>query len=225
VRLMHIAEVPGRTRQRATQVERRSFGTTLVKSSPIRDYEGARDELLAAIETWQESSFSIGIALATSNLGRLEGRSGNHSEGRRLLERATDLFTKIGSWDLVYETRLRLVEEALRLGRCEEVDSLLANVPDTMTEAAKLPGRASHRARLLGRASAERGNAPAALALYMAAYELAEQAQSLYEQAQVASSIASLGDGVDREIVDKYRRLADDFFDRLGVLDAIRGAI
>jgi class 3 adenylate cyclase/tetratricopeptide (TPR) repeat protein len=184
-------------------------------------YDDARLEFASALETWSESKFVIGIALASSNLGRLEGRTSGGEFGSQLLMQASDLFATIGGWDFAFEARLRLAEQALREGNVQAADELLNEIPDTMTEAAKLPGRAAQRARLRGVASELRGDSKTALGFFLASLERAEHAQNLFERACTAYAIGESRD-VDEETREKYRRLANDWFEQLDVLPLAR---
>jgi class 3 adenylate cyclase/tetratricopeptide (TPR) repeat protein len=189
------------------------------------DFLAAKLEFESALETWQESKFVIGIALASSNLGRLQGRAGGSDSGRDLLSRATEMFAGIGGWDFVFEARLRLAELELRNGDPNAAENLLAVVPDTMAEAAKLPGRSAQRARLRGVAAAMSGEPAMGFMIQSLAH--AEQAQNLYERACTAWAISELVvnselHGVDAETAEKYARLANEWFDRLGVIPLAR---
>ncbi len=191
------------------------------------NYSAAREEFASAKETWSESAFVIGVALASSNLGRLEARAAPSTGHERdatlmaageLLAQASDAFVMIGGWDFVFETRMRVAELALRSGNPEEAELLLSSVPDTMTEAANLPGRAAQRARLRGIAATLQGNEARARELFEAALSSAEQAQNRYEQACAAQAVSELTNHLDSDVVEKFARLAQEWFDQLGVL-------
>jgi tetratricopeptide (TPR) repeat protein len=191
-------------------------------------YEAAKSEFESALDTWRESKFVIGIALASSNLGRLQNRSAEDDSGRTLLNSATELFAGIGGWDFVFEARLRLAELELRCGNHEAAEALLAVVPETMAEAAKLPGRAAQRSRLRGIAATMRGEP--AMGFFTQSLASAEQAQNLFERACTALAISQLAsidaneevNEVDEETAEKYGRLAVEWFDHLGVIPTAR---
>jgi class 3 adenylate cyclase/tetratricopeptide (TPR) repeat protein len=188
------------------------------------DFETARSEFQSALDIWRESKFVIGIALASSNLGRLQGRAGGEQSGLALLKTSSEMFSGIGGWDFVFETRVREAEQALRDGNDAEAELLLTDVPDTMAEAAKLPGRAAQRNRLLGIAAARQGKS--AMSFLQSSLQHAEQAQNLFERACTALAISELeagqlsnttGSSVDNEVAEKFLRLAHDWFDHLEV--------
>jgi class 3 adenylate cyclase/tetratricopeptide (TPR) repeat protein len=191
-------------------------------------YEAAKSEFEAALETWRESKFVIGIALASSNLGRLYSRSAGDQSGRDLLNTATEMFAAIGGWDFVFEARLRLAEVELRCNDPQAAEALLVDVPETMAEAAKLPGRAAQRCRLRGIAASMRGEP--AMGFYTQSLASAEQAQNLFERACTALAISELAvvspddpsSEIDEETAEKYGRLAVEGFDHLGVIPTAR---
>jgi class 3 adenylate cyclase/tetratricopeptide (TPR) repeat protein len=184
-------------------------------------FEQAEIQFALALETWHESGFKIGIALATSNRGRLRGRVSCSDDGRELLNAATESFASIGGWDFFFEARLRLAELALRIRDHQSAHALLTEIPDTMLEAAKLPGRAAQRARLRGIVAAQRGESAAALEFFQISLERAEQAQNVFERACTAQAIAELAH-IDGEIAEKYRRVAHDSFEHLDVAQYAR---
>src|SRR5204862_94381 len=70
-----------------------------------------------ALRVWRASRFPVGIALATSNLGRVAIRAGDDEEGRRRLAEAREGFRLIGAERYVLETDAREAERLLLVGR------------------------------------------------------------------------------------------------------------
>lgn len=73
-----------------------------------------------ALRVWSAAGYQVGVALATSNLGRAAARAGRHDEALLRLEEATALFDRIGAQGYVDETRARLAECLALAGRAGE---------------------------------------------------------------------------------------------------------
>ena len=78
--------------------------------------DAASADFREAARTWKAARYSIGAALATSNLGRVAARGGDFEAAERWLAEASDIFTGIGASSLVLEVRLRRAEAALLAG-------------------------------------------------------------------------------------------------------------
>ena len=79
-------------------------------------YDEARTMLRRASRTWRSIGYSIGIAYADSNLGRLASRTGRHVEAVELLVAAADRFAALGSLADLTEVALRTIEARLVAG-------------------------------------------------------------------------------------------------------------
>lgn len=73
-----------------------------------------------ALRVWAAAGYQIGVALATSNLGRAAARAGRHDEALGLLEEAEAAFGRIGAKGYVDETRARIAECLALAGRAGE---------------------------------------------------------------------------------------------------------
>ncbi len=63
-----------------------------------------------ALSAWHGVDYPLGVALATSNLGRAAGRRGDPDTARRLLDTALASFERLKAEQFVVETRTRLLE-------------------------------------------------------------------------------------------------------------------
>ena len=73
-------------------------------------YAAAEELLRDALRVWRAAGYEIGIALATSNLGRVAARAGRHDEALGILAEAVDRFARIRAAGYVDETRTRVAE-------------------------------------------------------------------------------------------------------------------
>jgi tetratricopeptide (TPR) repeat protein len=74
---------------------------------------------------WRAARYPVGIALATSNLGRVAARSGRFDEALRLLAEAVAAFQTLGSMAFVQETEARRIECLVLAGRHQEALKVL----------------------------------------------------------------------------------------------------
>ena len=81
---------------------------------------GADALLRDALRVWSAAGYTIGVALATSNLGRVAARAGRHDEALKLLEEAARLFARIKAGGYVDETRARVAECLALAARSDE---------------------------------------------------------------------------------------------------------
>jgi hypothetical protein len=73
---------------------------------------------------WAAAGYEIGVALATSNLGRAAARAGRHDEALALLEEAVERFERIGAEGYVDETHARVAECLVLAGRPSDAVSV-----------------------------------------------------------------------------------------------------
>jgi class 3 adenylate cyclase/tetratricopeptide (TPR) repeat protein len=85
-------------------------------------YAKAETLLRDALRVWSAAGYEIGIALATSNLGRVAARAGRHDEALAILEEAVGRFERIGAGGYVDETRARIAECLVLAGRADEAE-------------------------------------------------------------------------------------------------------
>ena len=95
--------------------------------------EEAEALFLEARRVWRAARYPVGIALATSNLGRVAARATRFDEALELLAEALVLFESLGSEALVHETEARRAECLVLAGRFQEA----LDVAPTVLEAAE----------------------------------------------------------------------------------------
>jgi class 3 adenylate cyclase/tetratricopeptide (TPR) repeat protein len=78
-----------------------------------------------ALRVWRGAPYSLGVALATSNLGRLATRSGESEHPQKLLDDAERIFTMIGAQPFVIEVRGRRAEALLSQGFVDDALTLV----------------------------------------------------------------------------------------------------
>ena len=116
-----------------------------------------------ALRVWGAAGYELGIALATSNLGRVAARAGRHDDGLAILEDAADRFERIGARGYVDETRTRIAECLALAGRTAEAEAVARR--DARPGPARGRRRASSRPSSSGRsagARSQRGDPEAA---------------------------------------------------------------
>ena len=133
----------------------------------------------------------MGVAVATSALGRVATRTGRYDEAEALLDEALASFTDMGAESFVAETQARLAELYLFAG---DIDAALALTSKTL-EATESGGEAAVRAmlyRLQGYALMRRGEWDAARAAIDESLALARATSAQYEVALSLQACASL---------------------------------
>jgi class 3 adenylate cyclase/tetratricopeptide (TPR) repeat protein len=153
-----------------------------------------------ALRVWSAAGYQIGVALATSNLGRAAARAGRHDEGLELLERAAALFERIRAGGYVDETRAVASETLARVRRESEQSVLAAQLERTLAWAALIDG------------------VPSAAAAHVAAS--LREARALGAAYEVATSLETAATLPDRSPADIARDRAEaaSIFETLGVL-------
>ena len=150
------------------------------------------------------------MALASSNLGRVEARAHNHEVADRWLQEAVEGFEAIGAAAFVLEARVRLAENLMFQGdRRTEATAreLLATASETL--GASVIEATLHR--ILGYALWQDGDRAGSREAFEASLEKARAADAPYEIALTRHALADLlGD-------DGQRSAADEIFDRMGV--------
>jgi tetratricopeptide (TPR) repeat protein len=171
-------------------------------------WDEARASFTEAIRIWEGARYSVGIALASSNLGRVEARSKNHRAAEAWLARAVDGFESIGAAALALEARIRVVENLL----LEADERAEAQIRGLMPVAAEIAGAEIPEAilhRLLGQALHQKGDAAAAERALQRSLELADAADAPFERAQTLEAIALVrGVGPDLEAAAIFEHLA-----------------
>jgi tetratricopeptide (TPR) repeat protein len=155
---------------------------------------GMAEDLFRRSESvWRPARFEVGIALVTSNLGRLEVRRGRGEEAMPLLQEAFHRFIDIGAGAYVTETRMRLVEAELH----HDAQMALASLEELVTDLGEGGAERTMGAgllRLRGHALALMGDTEGARAAFESALETAARDDARYEAGLAARALGSLGD-------------------------------
>ncbi|MGH3649558.1 MAG: tetratricopeptide repeat protein [Acidimicrobiia bacterium] len=152
------------------------------------------EELFRRTESiWRPARFEAGIALVTSNMGRLEVRRGQWEEGIHLLQEALRRFSEIGAEAYVAETRMRLVEAEL-YGDADAALESLAQLVSDLGEAGAARTLGAGLFRLRGHALALLGDVDGAREAFESALETAANEDARYEVGLASRALGILGD-------------------------------
>ena len=142
---------------------------------------------------WRGARYPVGIALATSNLGRAAARAGRPDEAGRLLSEGLAGFEKIGAENLALQTRTQIAENFVF---CRQSHSALDLVDETLKGLKAIGGIAFVQAmlfRLRGCALAQAGDTSAAIDWLEQSLQLAVSVSAQYEAALTLEAFALLG--------------------------------
>jgi class 3 adenylate cyclase/tetratricopeptide (TPR) repeat protein len=153
--------------------------------------EEARVLFEQALRVWRAADYRLGVALATSNLGRVMARSGQFDDAHRLLEEALAQFEKLGAKDFVGETEGRLAECLVLEGRHRETSEILARLLEEGSQQLAIAERLAGYAVVQSRAGFEEARPH-----FERSLEAAEAAGAEYEVALTLRAIAETS-GVD----------------------------
>ena len=134
----------------------------------------------------------MGIALATSNLGRVAARARRFDEALELLAEALAAFEALGSEAFVQETEARRAECFVLAGRYQEA---LEIVPAALEAAAETPLLSAFLERLHGYALVQARRADEAGARFERSLELARELEADYEVALTLEALGRTGLG------------------------------
>lgn len=115
-----------------------------------------------ALRIWRAAGYEIGIALATSNLGRVAARAGRHDDGLAILEDAAERFEHIGARGYVDETRTRIAECLVLASRPAEAEAVAVETLARVRREAETSVLESQLERTLGWCALLRGDPEAA---------------------------------------------------------------
>jgi predicted ATPase/class 3 adenylate cyclase len=165
-------------------------GEILSDQGRLEEARAAFDE---ALRVWRAAQYRVGVALATSNLGRVAARSGDFVTAYKLFADASAQFSEIGAGSLVLETTIREAECLVLEGRHKEAAAALRKLQ--ADDGAGTAERAIVE-RLAGYAIVQ-SRAPFAKARphFDAALDAARSADRQYELALTLRAIAETGGG------------------------------
>jgi tetratricopeptide (TPR) repeat protein len=152
----------------------------------------------------------VGIALATSNLGRVAAHAGRFDEALQALAEALSAFRALGSTAFVQETEARRVESFVLAGRYQEA---LDVAPAVLEEADENPLLHPFLERLHGYALVQARRADEAGLHLERSLELARELGADYQVALTLEALGRTGVG-DPDAVPESTAI----FERLGVV-------
>ncbi|HEV8404112.1 MAG TPA: AAA family ATPase [Candidatus Limnocylindrales bacterium] len=117
-----------------------------------------------ALRVWGAARYELGIALATSNLGRVAARAGRYDDGLAILEDAAGRFERIGARGYVDETRARIAECLALAGRTAEADAVAVETLARVRRETATSVLEAQLERTLGWCALQRGDPEAARA-------------------------------------------------------------
>lgn len=169
-----------------------------------------------ALRVWSAAGYELGVALATSNLGRAAARAGRHDEGLDLLNEAVDRFGRIGAEGYVDETRTRVAECLVLAARPADAVAIATSTLTRVRREAPLSVLAVQLERTLGCAALQEGDPDAARRHLDAALAEARELGAAFEVALTQRArLGVLDRDVDRAAAE---READAVLERLGVV-------
>ncbi len=183
--------------------------------------QGLLDEaeslLTTALRTWRAAGFSIGIALATSNLGRAAARDGRAEEADRLLGDAAALLREIdASESYVLETDARIAESRVIAGDWENALRVATDALERAQGRDVFPGAQAMLKRVMGYALLQANRVGEARSNFAASLEHGRSAGLDYEQALTLEALGRVARS-EGEAAAKYETASADIFARLGV--------
>ena len=154
--------------------------------------EEARTVFVKTLRVWRAAGYEIGIALVTSNLGRLAARTGRTEEGLDLLRQALARFEEMGARYFVHDTNTRIADCLLLAGESEAADDLAATVLASVGTTADDSQLVPPLERVRGWSALRRGDAGAADAHFRTSLAAARESDARFEIAQSLHAMLSL---------------------------------
>ena len=126
--------------------------------------EEAESLFLDVLRVWRAAGFRLGVAFATSNLGRVAARSGRHEEAARRYEEALAAFRSKQAEGEALETEARMAEHVLLAGDRSGALDLATRVLERVESFGGLPVMRAMLQRIRGLAEIEADPAAASKA-------------------------------------------------------------
>lgn len=178
--------------------------------------EAASAHFADSLQLWTIAGYAIGVAVATSNLGRARVRSGAFAEGLALLETARTQFSDLGAGTYALDTSARLAEAMVLAGDPERAVELLDELD--ADPGSSFPAVAVARLRVRGWAMISLGRVEEASALLLRAAQEANAAEIPFEEVLSLRGLELTGDAD----ADRHRSAADALAGRLGIVASPR---
>ena len=177
----------------------------------------AEERLQGALRVWRAANYRLGVALATSNLGRAAARGGRFDEAQRLLAEALEQMEALGVAAFCLDTRARIAEAHLLAGEHaaahEKATAVLAD-----EGIAAQPALHALAERIAGYALVQARRPEDARPHFERSLELARAADALFEVALTLKAMADTGNPRAAELEAESRATLE----RLGVVSVPR---
>ena len=178
--------------------------------------EHAESMFRESLYVFESSSFPVGVALASANLGRTLTRAGRSEEAWEYLERGMRLFSDMGASAFIHETEVKLAEFFLLTGRRDAARSEAEKSLGTMPKDQSTLRPRSGLHRVLAYCAVADLAYDEALLQFETSLEAAQQARALYEQAATYEGMARTLRHDER--APEWDRLQAEMYRRLGVV-------
>ncbi|MGH2464110.1 MAG: ATP-binding protein, partial [Candidatus Limnocylindrales bacterium] len=159
--------------------------------------EEAEALLANTLRVWRAAGYEIGIALATSNLGRAAARAGRHEAGLALLEDAAARFGRIGAQGYVDEARARISEALLLAGQPAEAEPVAREALIRVRREASASVLGAQLERTLGWAALQLRDPQRARAHFESSLAESRGLDAQFEIALTLRALAALAGGDD----------------------------
>jgi class 3 adenylate cyclase/tetratricopeptide (TPR) repeat protein len=176
----------------------------------------ARPMLEESLRVWRAADFGIGIAYATSHLGRVASRSGDFERAAELYDAAREQFRRMVSESELVDTDARIAEAMIFQGRSSEAIDLTS----AALERSAARGGATQDPmlrRIRGYAVAQSGDLPGGLDELRGSLEEGRSRSARYEVALTLDAIARVTEAAGGSDL-AARAEADELFAALGVV-------
>jgi tetratricopeptide (TPR) repeat protein len=162
------------------------------------------------------AGFALGVAVVTSNMGRVAARDGRHAEAEDLLSEAIDRLTDMGADFFALEAKLRVAELHVLCGATDLATKAIDEAQPLVTTVGTDHIR-TWQERLTGYALLQTGALDEAAEHFERSRLIARDADAQYELALTLTAEARLAE-IQDERRDELVGAASELFDRLGVV-------